>query len=218
MVLRFIGKVKNIYNNNIKQDNKNLKIFIFILFIFSLSTNVWSLNFSMGLEGEQRFLLLKEDRFPNKIQIGESANLELEIPLISDTFNLISSFGTHWWHPSSAQDGYIYRGFSGMDIRMMLSGKMRLFSKAYTIQVWGGGSLGASFVLDKYNLTDLYFFYPGISGELFAELVSSWLPFSTYKVSFLMDAFFRKDLTYAFSIGISLGIRFKSSQAYGKLR
>ena len=186
--------------------NKKIITFFFMFVISSLYGWTEIQGFAFGEKIAGSLSLTRDLRFPLKGQLGGKVGLFLEFPIaMPASFGL--SFHLHGILPSSLSNGFLYRGFSGQDLRVFFSLKTLLFNNPERLELLLGTACGALLSFDRYSFTELYFFYPGAFLEPFLELYLLQLGWATLLISLPIDLYFRKDLILSASAGIGLTLK-----------
>jgi len=184
---------------------KSQRIIPFFLLFVTVSALSWSPRWgpALGAGAGGELLLSKEERFPLKPQAGGWLGLQFEVPVLS-AGSVSFLLALHRTLASSLQGGFAYRGFSGLDSRLQLDWRWPLRALGRQLRLDLGGGLGAAARFDKYELTELSFFYPGLVLEPFLELRLARLQRHGLRASLPLTLYFRRDLETSASIGISL--------------
>ena len=162
--------------------------------------------FSVGADGRLGSAFAKDPRFPVKPQtdVGIAASLEF---LPFEFLGLGASLGYHWTKDSNLQGGFLYRAYSGADLRIFLSSRFLTIIDGQAIRLQLGANVGALMRLDHYDLTTLYFFYWGLFIHPFLEMGFRGLPLLAVQFALPFDYYFRKDLDVSTSIGVGVNLR-----------
>jgi hypothetical protein len=161
------------------------------------------LSLSFGAAGGGAFT--KDERFPMKPQWDINLGAAADLP-IGQTLSLGLGLAFHNTAASSLEGGFLYRGHSGIDSRLYLTAAHLppAFRLDY-FHVDSGISAGFLARYDKYELTTLYFFYPGIFLQPFLEFSKAGR--LSLIVSLPLDYYFRRDLKLSLSAGLGLSLR-----------
>lgn len=152
----------------------------------------------------QKFLGVKDQRFDFKWQPGISLSWSTEYSWAGRS-GMSLDFGVHYIWGSNFEGGYGYKGYKGADTALLYTLKKRNPLLLGNISAVPGISVGPILSVSLYQLTEQLFFYPGVRFVLFDLLL-----FSTDRVSPSMrlqlpvELHFRRDLSYAFSLGINI--------------
>jgi hypothetical protein len=162
--------------------------------------------FSVGVDSKLDSTFTKDPRFPVKPQsdVSIAASLEL-LPL--ELLGLGASLGYHWTKDSNLQGGFLYRAYSGADLRLFFSSRFLTLLKSEAIVLVMGSNQGALMRLDRYELTTLYFFYWGLFIHPFLELGFRRFPLLSVQLALPFDYYFRKELDLSTSIGLGLNLK-----------
>lgn len=167
-----------------------------------------SLNFGAAIDGA----LTRDERFPMKPQRDINAGAAVDLPL-SESISLGMGLAFHHTAASSLEGGFLYRGHSGMDCRLYLTAERILLPLRLTdFRIYPGLSAGFLARYDKYELTTLYFFYPGIFLQPFVEVGKAGR--LSLIVSLPLDYYFRRDLKLSLSAGLGLSLRWYMRKNY----
>ena len=156
--------------------------------------------------------LTRDERFPIKpqwdINLGAGADLPIGGPI-----SLGLGLAFHHTTPSSLEGGFLYRGHSGMDYRLYLTAERILLPfRLRDFRIYPGISAGFLARYDKYELTTLYFFYPGIFLQPFIEVGKAGR--LSLIVSLPLHYYFRRDLKLSLSAGLGLSLRWYMRKNY----
>ena len=163
-------------------------------------------GFALGAGFNGAVALTRRELLPAKAQAAGSLALLIDIPLYSSLF-FEAAWQLHGVLASSLSGGFQYRGHWGNALRLAAGGGFALpHSGALSLEL--GASAGASLNVDRYALTRLSFFYPGVFLEPYLELYWSRLGKNSFKAVLPLDWYFRKDLEISLSIGIGLQWRY----------
>jgi hypothetical protein len=120
--------------------------------------------------------LTRDERFPMKPQLDINLGAGIDLPL-GGPISLGLGLYFHKTYASSLEGGFLYRGHSGMDSRLYLTAERILLPlRLRDLRIYPGLSAGFLARYDKYQLTTLYFFYPGIFLQPFVEIGKAGLP------------------------------------------
>ena len=180
---------------------------LFFLTVFLSAQAHFCDALSLGIYGSTAVLISKNERFDRKLQFDGTVSFEMDFPVWADTVFLGTSFGFHRSIASSITAGYAYRGSLGMDARAHIAAKALALTVPYRAQVWLGGALGGTFLLDRYEYTLLHFFYPGVFLEPFVEIALAWIPYWSLRCAVTLNTYFRPDLQYSLSAGMKFALR-----------
>jgi hypothetical protein len=145
--------------------------------------------------------------FPLKAQGFWEAGALVEFPL----FGLLAlglSLAYRYTAASDLAGGFLYRGHGGMSPGLYLTVKSLPAPDPARIDLQGGAATGATASLDRYSLTELYFFYISIFFEPFLEFHFPRLGPNTFSLGAPLRLDFRRDLDTSFAFGLGLSWRF----------
>ncbi len=162
--------------------------------------------FSVGADSKLGSAITKDPRFPAKAQtdIGIAASMEF---LPFEFLGLGASLGYHWTKDSNLQGGFLYRAYSGLDLRIFLSSRFLTIVDGRAIRLQLGLNQGVLMRLDRYDLTDLHFFYWGLFLHPFLEMGFRERPSLAVQFTLPFDYYFRKDLDLSTAIGVGVNLR-----------
>lgn len=169
-----------------------------ILAVISLQA-VWGRDLAFGIGAEGGVMLVRDNRFPLKVQPWAAMGAGAELSLFKSLSSGLALLVHNTW-PSSLSGGVIYRGFSGIELRLHLAYKSLLLSAPNPLIGLAGWVTAR---LDRYTYTELTFFYPGAG---LAPLLE-WQLGGNSVLLFSLPAtlFFRRDLQLSLSLGLSIG-------------
>jgi hypothetical protein len=162
---------------------------------------------ALGSELRGAVALVRDDPFPLKAQGAGSLSLLAELP-VAEPLALGLGLRLQGTLASGLSGGFQYRGHWGAGLLL-----------GARLGVWlpGGGSvsalrvgtqMGALLSYERYSLTVLYFFYPGLYCEPFLELQFLRLPRFTFALGLPVEYHFRKDPPCSGSVGLGLTCRY----------
>lgn len=160
-------------------------------------------GFSVGVRSGGALGLTDSPIFPMKAQAGWELGLLADFPLFPPLAGGLA-LGYHQWFPSDLSAGFLYRGHSGAELALYLSAKALLWRVAGRLDVLAGLEAGASSNFDRYSLTELYFFYPGVLMQPFLEFHFRMLGANTLILILPLELYFRKDLDLSASFGLGV--------------
>ncbi len=163
-------------------------------------------GFAVGAGFNGAVALTRREQLPAKSQGAGSLALLIDIPLYSSLF-LGIAWQLHGTLASNLSGGFQYKSHWGNGLRL---------AAGYGFALPGSGrpalelgtSAGASLNYDRYTLTWLTFFYPGMFLEPYLELCHPGPGKNSLKVVLPLDWYFRKDLEISASIGIAVQWRY----------
>lgn len=153
-------------------------------------------------------MISKDGRFEQKLQIIHSYAFLINIPVLSPVLSVGNSIGIHQTFSSSLAEGYQYRGFTGANWAVSLSGKTPILFIPYRAKMYAGGTLGGILLFNIYDYTMLHFIYPGIFIQAYLEYISPWIPFCSLTGFVNFNIHFRRDLEYSYSTGVGIALKF----------
>jgi len=110
--------------------------------------------------------------------------------------------------PSETTGGFLYRGYAGFGLSVMLQAAAVVASSQQGGTLAVGGGIGGGATLPAYQNTTLYFFFP----ELRADGLLMWrpagLPQLAVQLTLPVHLQFRRDMTYAVVAGAGLGLTY----------
>jgi hypothetical protein len=144
--------------------------------------------------------------FGPKLQAGGFAAFELGIPL-APWLELAPSLSLFSVLPSDAQGGFLYRGYEGAALIVMLRARGVVASSATIGELGMGGGVGGAAALPSYQYTTLYFFYPEARLEAFLDFRPAGQPIDlVFSVPARVQ--FRRDMDYSVSAGAGVSVRY----------
>jgi hypothetical protein len=161
------------------------------------------LAFGLGLGGALTLTNGEGDYLTTKAQAAGNVSLLLDIPLFPSWF-LSLGFDLHNTSVSGFSGGWYYRSHLGNGLLVSAGYKHELPATKKGIERSIGTSLGGSFNFDRYKLTGLLFFYPGLFLEPFFELGFPKAPRHSLSLLVPFEYYFRKDLAFSGSLGIAV--------------
>ncbi len=168
------------------------------------------LSLSFGAAGGGAFT--RDERFPMKPQWDINLGAAADLP-IGQTLSLGLGLAFHNTAASSLDGGFLYRGHSGMDSRLYLTAERILLPfRLRDFRIYPGLSAGFLARYDKYELTTLYFFYPGIFLQPFVEVGKAGR--LSLVVSLPLDYYFRRDLKLSLSASLGMSLRWYLRKNY----
>ena len=183
---------------------------IFFLLAFTLlfpwhlaGENGW---FSLGVEAKLDTTFTRVDPFPAKGQPDGGLGLILEVTPLS-FFGIGASLGYHWTGASNIEGGFIYRAYSGVDVRFFISLRYLTLVQTEALTLLLGSNQGAVARMDQYELTTLYFFYMGFFLQPFLELGFGGFPPASFQLTFPFSYYVRRDVELSLSMGIGLAFK-----------
>ena len=145
--------------------------------------------------------------FGPKLQLGGLVSLGLTFPL-AQWLDLTTSFELFGVLPSDTQGGFLYRGFGGGAVSLMLRGRGVIASSGRLGEIGAGAGIGGSAALPGYQYTTLYFFYPEAGLEGFVDFRPARMPGWRFRFSVPFRAQFRRDMDYSVSAGAGLSAQY----------
>ncbi len=160
-------------------------------------------------------VLARSFDWPMKSQAGGTLGLQAEyrIPLRArihgeNETGLSAGLGAGWHYTfaSDLRDGYLYRGYTGLEARLSFGWAVALQMPAGEPPMRVGLQAETLARLDRYAWTELYFFYPGLSFGPFLELGPGRASRFSYRILVPLDFYFRRDLAHNSALGLSVSL------------
>jgi hypothetical protein len=149
--------------------------------------------------------------FGPKLQYGGGASIEFLFPIL-DWLRLDSSLDLFTVAPSDVSGGFLYRGYSGAAVAVMLqAGAVIVSSPGFGTMTLGGG-LGIAGALPSYWYTTLAFFYPEPRAQLLLDWVPAGLPRFDFLLAVPVRLQLRRDLSYSVSTGLGITVLYSLVQ------
>jgi hypothetical protein len=167
---------------------------------------------SIGLNGAGTAQILSAEGFGPKLQFGGGGSVQLGIPIF-DWLDLEVNLGILGLAPSDASGGFTYRGLCGGNLGVSAEAFASIGSWEGFGRLRAGGGLGAAAVVARYEYTTLHFFYPEIRAEGFVEYNPAFLSSLGLRLSLPVSVQFRRDVDYAVTLGIGLGVFYRLGAA-----
>jgi hypothetical protein len=162
----------------------------------------------MGLGGTGTVTMSAGQGFGPKLQYGGGFAIDFVFPLDKWT-RLVTSIEGFTVAPSDISGGFLYRGYSGAALSMMLqAGAVFAFSPSLGLMRVGGG-LGVAAALPSYWYTTLAFFYLEPRAQAFLDWEPAGLPHFDFQLSVPVALQLRGDMSYSVSTGIGLGVLYR---------
>ena len=185
-------------------------LLIFVTGLVPLFAEKRPLSLSIGLASG--IALTMYERFPMKPQWDINLGTAVDLP-IGDHISLGLGLAFHTTAASSLEGGFLYRDHSGMESRFYLTAAhLPPFFRLDYFHIDAGISAGVLARYDKYELTTLYFFYPGIFLQPFLEF--SGARRLSLIVFLPLDYYFRRDLKLSLAAGLGLSLRWYLRKNY----
>ena len=168
--------------------------------------------FSIGLGGTGAVTMSAGQGFGPKLQYGGGASIEFMFP-IDAPLVLESSIDLYTVSPSDVSGGFVYRGYSGAAVAVMLQAVTPIVSSPGFGTMYLGGGLGVAGALPSYWYTTLAFFYlePRVEGLL------DWQPAGLRNFDFQLvlpvRLQLRRDLNYSASAGLGVNVLYRFGKA-----
>jgi hypothetical protein len=128
-----------------------------------------------------------------KAQVAWEGGALAELPLFS-FLSLGFSLAYRFTAPSDLAGGFLYRGHRGTCPGLYLAAKVPLVRAPKHMGLLAGLAAGGSASLERYSLTELYFFYTSIFLEPFLAFYFPSLGPNTFCLSAPLRLDFRRDL------------------------
>ena len=162
--------------------------------------------FTFSPLGLSDLVLTRAEGFSLKNQADVALGLNVDVyPL--PFLGIGASYRYHWTLPSGSRDGYVYRGTSGSEVRTFLAACHPRILAVSSLILAAGTDIGVLLRLDSYQLTSLYFIYPGVYIQPFLDLILDDKPGFSFRLFLSLDYFFRKDLLFNASAGPGIAFR-----------
>ncbi|MBA7484791.1 hypothetical protein ES707_20322 [subsurface metagenome] len=161
----------------------------------------------IALNSRAGMILTKNETFPVKTQADGGIGLSLEFSP-SSFLGFALAYAYHWTGPSNLEGGFAYRAYSGSDVRLSVSLRYAELINNESVILLFGSYQGAIARFDRYYLTSLHFFYPGLFVQPFLELGLHVFPESSMQLSLLLEYCFRHDLVFCASAGLAFSFVF----------
>ncbi len=142
-----------------------------------------------------------------KAQADGGLGIGVELP-VRGRVAAVLTLGLHTTLPSSLAGGFAYRGFWGLDMRLLLALKdLHAFSFAGRRS---GLGIAAGLVTryDRYHYTRLYFFYTGLAVEPLWEIFLTDRRHHALQLALPVELYFRRDLELSAFGGLSVSWKF----------
>jgi hypothetical protein len=168
--------------------------------------------FSIGLGGTGTVTMSAGQGFGPKLQYGGGASIEFVFPIL-DWLRLDSSIDMFTVAPSDASGGFLYRGYSGAAVAVMIEAVTPIVSSPGFGTMYLGGGLGVAGALPSYWYTTLAFFYlePRIEGLL------DWQPAGLSNFDFQLvlpvRLQLRRDMDYSACAGLGVNVLYRFGKA-----
>jgi hypothetical protein len=181
----------------------------FLVFtIFAFWTTAGAHAFSLGLGGTGTLTMSAGQGFGPKLQYGGGLSIDFVFPILA-WLRLDASIEGFTVAPSDISGGFLYRGYSGGAVAVMVQAEAKLAaSPGLGVFRWGGG-LGAAGALPSYWYTTLAFFYPELRAEALLDWEPAALPRFTFGLSIPVRVQLRRDLDYSACAGLGLGVSYR---------
>lgn len=164
--------------------------------------------FSLGLGGIGTVTLSAGQGFGPKLQYGGGFSIDFVFPIL-DWLRLDASIDGFTVAPSDISGGFLYRGYSGGAVAIMVQAEAAIASSPNLGVIRLGGGLGAAAALPSYWYTTLAFFYPELRAQGLIDWEPSGLPRFDFQVSVPVRMQLRRDLDYSVSAGIGIGVLYR---------
>jgi hypothetical protein len=141
--------------------------------------------------------------FTPKTQAMGAVNLLLDVPLFSRFYAGIG-LQFHGTKISNYAGGWVYKSHWGGGLRLSASYGHPVSEPSRPLQLKLGAAAGASFNVDLYTYTTLFFFYPGVFLEPYLLFDHSERNRSSLSLVLPIDYHFRRDLGFYGSVGLGM--------------
>jgi len=162
---------------------------------------------TLGLDGAGAAQIVSAEGFGPKVQLGGGGALRFGFPVL-DWIQLEARLEILGLAPSDASGGFTYRGLCGGSLGFGVDASAAIGSWERFGSLRAGGGLGAAAAIARYQYTTLYFFYPEILAMGFLEYFPAFLPSLDMRLFVPVKAALRRDLAYAITSGIGLGVSY----------
>ena len=168
--------------------------------------------FSLGLAGTGTVTLSAGQGFGPKLQYGGGFSIDLVFPIL-EWLRLDTSIEGFTVAPSDVSGGFLYRGYSGGAMAIMVQAGTAIVSSPGLGLIRLGGGLGAAAALPSYWYTTLAFFYPELRAEAIVDWEPSGLPRFDFQILVPVRMQLRRDLNYSASMGIGISVLYRLGAA-----
>jgi hypothetical protein len=176
--------------------------------ILAFWTTAGAHAFSLGLGGTGTVILSAGQGFGPKLQYGGGFSIDLVFPIL-EWLRLDTSIEGFTVAPSDVSGGFLYRGYSGGAMAIMVQADaVRMSSPSLGLMRIGGG-LGFAAALPSYWYTTLAFFYLEPRAQALFDWEPAGLPRFDFQLSVPVRMQLRRDLDYSACLGIGIGVLYR---------
>ena len=155
----------------------------------------------IGLNAKLDTVLTKNESFAVKPQMDGGPGLSIEFtPVFFLGFGL--AYAYHWTGPSGPEGGFVYKAYSGSDLRFYVSLRYLALAENEALILLFGSNQGATARFDLYDPMSAYNSYLGVFAQPFLELGFHEYPQSSMQLSIAIDYFLRRDLILSAAAGL----------------
>jgi hypothetical protein len=176
---------------------------LFLIFTFWTTGALGAVSLGTTIEG--RVYRSASRGLPPKTQVGGSTSVDLRVPVLG-WLGLATAVEVLGVLPSDVSGGFLYRGYDGAALWMSLEAWRTIPLRDGLGTLEAGGALGAGVWIVGYGNTTLNFSYPEAQATGFLLYAPAACPMLGIRFSLPMRAQFRRDLEYALSVGVGVGI------------
>jgi hypothetical protein len=179
---------------------------LFIILIFWTTGGISA--FSLGLGGTGTVTMSAGQGFGPKLQYGGGMSIDFFFPILT-WLSLDASIEGFTVSPSDISGGFVYRGYSGGALGIMVLFMETIAASPGLGTIRGGGGAGFGAALPSYWYTTLAFFYlePRIQGLL--EWTPAGLPRMDVQLSLPIRMQLRRDMSYSACTGLGVGVLYR---------
>jgi hypothetical protein len=178
------------------------------LTILAFWTTAGAHAFSLGLGGTGTVTMSAGQGFGPKLQIGGGFSVDFVFPIL-EWLRIDASVEGFTVAPSDVSGGFLYRGYSGGAVAVMVQAESAIVSSPNLGVIRLGGGLGAAAALPSYWYTTLAFFYPELRAQGLLDWEPATLPRFDFQLSVPLRMQLRRDLDYSACLGLGLGISYR---------
>jgi hypothetical protein len=179
---------------------------VFTILAFWTTASVQA--FSLGLAGTGTVTMSAGQGFGPKLQYGGGFSIDFVFPIL-EWLQLDASIEGFTVAPSDVSGGFLYRGYSGGAVAIMVQAGTTIVSSSGLGLIRLGGGLGAAAALPSYWYTTLAFFYPELRAEALVDWEPAGLPRLDFQLSVPVRMQLRRDLDYSACMGIGIGVLYR---------
>jgi hypothetical protein len=183
-----------------------------LFIIFAIWTTAGVSGIAFGLSGTGAAGIGSAPGYGPKIQFAYGGALAMSVPLL-DWLWMDISFEFSGALPSDTSGGFLYRGYDGFGLGVMVQGAAIVATAAHWGTLGAGGGVGIGANLPAYQNTTLYFLLP----ELRVDGLLNWRPYGLSQLALQLTLpvhiQLRKDMTYSATAGLGLGLSYSLGAA-----